>query len=169
MAGVSSEEIRAQKFDGVDQYDTFFNPDTKNEWPRKDMVYNIDEINGVLIGAVRQGWWKYAQYVSDGKLERYLYDLKNDPTEKHNLANRDSVYKIVKKRKELTYFLFTQAQTMVPKDLPPLCPCPDTQPPCHLFSAKTGRPINCTTCLNVDSNNSIKSGWCDIETKKCIF
>ena len=169
MAGVSSEEISAQNFDGVDQYDSFFNPETINEGPRKDMVYNIDEINNVPIGAVRQGWWKYAQYVSDGKLERYLYDLQNDATEKHNLANQDSVYKIAKKRKELTYFLLSQSQTMVPKDMPPLCPCPDSQPPCHLFSGQTGRPTNCTSCVNVDNNNSIKSGWCDIETKKCIF
>ena len=164
MAGLSSEDTDTLKFDGVDQYDTFFNPEDENEGPRKTMVYNIDKRNDIPVGAVRKGWWKYAQEFSDGVFERALYDLKNDPTEKHNLISQNK-----EKGDELTEFFLREAASMVAKDLPSSCPCPDSQPPCDVITLKTGRPTDCTTCINADESNSIKSGWCDIVTKSCIF
>ena len=37
-------------------------------------------------GAIRQGFWKLLEFYEDGRLE--LYNLKNDITEKHNLATK---------------------------------------------------------------------------------
>ena len=164
MAGVSAEEIKKLKLDGVDQYDTFFNPRNEHDELRKEMVYNIDIIDDNLVGAVRKGWWKFAQDFSDGKFERSLYDLENDPTEKNNLIDENK-----EKADELILFFQKGAESMAPRDQPLLCSCPKSHPPCDIFSLRTGRPTDCTSCLNADENNSIKSGWCDVEIKSCIY
>ena len=161
IAGATSEEVRKLNLDGVDHYETFFSPDSNTRGPRKDMVYNIRMEDNIPVGAVRKGWWKYGQYFLNGTLERLLFDLENDPTETRNLIHLNK-----EKRKMMTQFFMENVKSMVPSDSPLPCGCPDSVPGCTSLEVFDPH-LDCTSCLNADSQDFIQSGWCNIESKTC--
>ena len=161
IAGVNSEDLDQLQLDGIDQYDMFFNPSLQGQKnPRTNMVYNIRMENSHPVGAVRKGWWKYSESFQNEAFVKQLFNLENDPTETTNLISVEK-----QKLNEMKNFFWTNVKSMTPADTQDACPCPDSEPAC----STVGLPTDCTGCLNVDENNCIQSGWCDIETDSCIL
>lgn len=159
IAGMSPEEVDELLLDGIDQYDMLFTPVLpKHKNPRTNMVYNIKMENNIPVGAVRKGWWKYSESFQNESFVKLLFNLENDPTEKANLISVEK-----QKVKEMRNFFWTNVKSMVPADTQDACPCPNSEPNC----SRKGLPTDCTGCLNVDENNCMQSGWCDIETESC--
>ncbi len=78
-AGIEPDQI----MDGVDLLDLGEGDDPRTLFWRIDLPFNGDDWGARSQLAVRRGNWKY---LKDGI--EFLYDLKNDPGERHNLASR---------------------------------------------------------------------------------
>ncbi|GAB6019685.1 Arylsulfatase, variant 2 [Chamberlinius hualienensis] len=113
--------------DGVNQWKMISNGSVSS---RKQFIYNIDNFNGSLNAAIRvggyklivgnpgkpDGWYPPKRYAKTGlhkstyKIRFYLFNLKDDPTERHNLAK-----KLPKKVKQMWAILAEYvAQAVVP-------------------------------------------------------
>ena len=124
------------------------------------MVYNIrnepfwnDFHHGQKTsGWIRDGDFKYGQiWVYDSLRFDILYDLKNDPTEKYNVAINHP-----EQLKRMDDMFDELAQSMVPAD----------EPTCSLFcfmppmKALDGVTFNLTTKAPIFDDAILKEGWC---------
>jgi hypothetical protein len=83
-----------QKLDGVSTLDTWRNPSSAVSRKSLHWHYPLDRphfLSGISSGAIRHGNWKLIEYFDPKKSEQFeLFNLKNDPSEKINLAGSKS-------------------------------------------------------------------------------
>ena len=83
-----------QKLDGVSTLDTWRNPSSAVSRKSLHWHYPLDRphfLGGISSGAIRHGNWKLIEYFDPKKSEQFeLFNLKNDPSEKTNLAESKS-------------------------------------------------------------------------------
>jgi len=158
---MGKENVTGLKFDGVDQLETLFGGQGKRA--RTQMVYNIrnqaywnDFHHGQMIsGWIRDGDFKYGQiWVYDSVRFDILYDLKNDPYEKYNVAKKYPEQ--VRKMQDMFDDL---AQSMVPADEPTCSPSCFMPPIEYLDNVKVkldddGKEVPDFT------EAFLKDGWC---------
>ena len=138
VAGATDQEISEQNFSGINQWSTIQDPDLTDV--RTEMVVNLDDVNGVTVGALRQGNFKLVKHLgneevgwyeppewnnmfnaNDSEVESYdneyfvhLFDLANDFDERVNLVDElPEIYDQMSLRME------ELKDDLVPRDEPP--------------------------------------------------
>lgn len=96
----------------VDGMDVWESISRGKESPRKEVLLSVDEFRGAL----RMDDWKFIQYATlPGKVE--LYDLRADPAEEENLAERDPE-RLRAMQKRLTEYAWDMAPSKYLEELP---------------------------------------------------
>ena len=127
------------------------------------MVYNIrnqhfwnDFHHGSKIsGWIRDGDFKYGQiWVYDSVRFDILYDLKNDPYEKYNVA-----FEHLEQIKIMSDMFDDLKQSMVPADEPTCLPGGCTMPPLQALDGVTYKDVDGKQVPVID-DAFLKEGWC---------
>ncbi|CAL4106242.1 unnamed protein product, partial [Meganyctiphanes norvegica] len=87
--------------------------------PRQDFIYNIDETQDPLTGAIRVGDYKYVTGETQDTTYHgpWLFNIADDPNEQHNLAKEQPELAL-----ELEALLMAELPGLVPADVPPNSP-----------------------------------------------